>query len=256
MKLSSLAKAAKVGITPGAVTELRARSAALRRIGATRTGLKRGRWEPFLWNTNLTLLPRGELPHIHTIVDVGAYAGDWTAAVLKIADVHRAVAFEANPGVARQLECRFATEPRVRTVAAAAGPRAGTSSFHVTVAPTASSVLAPRTWRSAANLVVPMVTLDEELQDLDEISLLKVDVQGYEDAVFAGASATLSRTRWLLTEVNFIEKYDAQSMFDDVHRTLSDHGFTLRGMTAPENLRGTPSYADALYRGPDDTATE
>ena len=43
-------------------------------------------------------------------------------------------------------------------------------------------------------LSVPMTTLDNDLADIDKISVLKVDVQGYEPMVFEGAKAVLKRT--------------------------------------------------------------
>jgi FkbM family methyltransferase len=49
-----------------------------------------------------------------------------------------------------------------------------------------------------------MTTLDRLLVDLAEVSLLKIDVQGYEKQVFAGAKQTLSKTKLLLVELNFI----------------------------------------------------
>ena len=49
-------------------------------------------------------------------------------------------------------------------------------------------------WTITSEVQVKMTTLDRLLVDLAEISLLKIDVQGYEKAVLAGAKQTLPRT--------------------------------------------------------------
>uniref|UniRef100_E6VGI4 Methyltransferase FkbM family n=1 Tax=Rhodopseudomonas palustris (strain DX-1) TaxID=652103 RepID=E6VGI4_RHOPX len=53
---------------------------------------------------------------------------------------------------------------------------------------------------------VPLVSLDTALQTLglqgEPISLIKIDVEGFEPAVISGASATLGRTRAIVTEIS------------------------------------------------------
>jgi len=96
-----------------------------------------------------------------------------------------------------------------------------------------------------------MTTLDRLLADLDEISLLKIDVQGYEKHVLAGAKQTLSKTKFLLIELNFMPQYEGGSWFGDVHEIVTrDFGFFLANVSAPQVLNGRASMCDGLYVNP------
>ena len=96
-----------------------------------------------------------------------------------------------------------------------------------------------------------MTTLDRLLVDLPEVSLLKIDVQGYEKSVLAGAKQTLAKTKFILIELNFMPQYDGGSWFGDVHEILTrDFGFFLANASAPQVLNGRASMVDGLYVNP------
>ena len=93
--------------------------------------------------------------------------------------------------------------------------------------------------------------LDRLLAGLSEISLLKIDVQGYEKRALAGAKQTLSKTKFLLVELNFMPQYDGGSWFGDVHEILTrDFGFFLANVSRPQVLNGRASMCDGLYVNP------
>jgi FkbM family methyltransferase len=255
MKLRTLSKAVALGVVPGAVTELRKRNAELRRIGVAADAMASARWEPHLWSSRLTLLPEGELTRIRTVVDVGCHVGDWTATVLKLAVPEQVIAIEADPHVAEGVRKRFASDERVTVLPTAVGNQPGVVEFNVGTSTRTSSVLKPTAdttseldgFATSRKVEVPLTTLDQALSEVHDVSLLKLDVQGYELQVLRGAESVLGRTKWVLIEVNFLQKYHGQAMFDDVHQALREAGFALVGMSAPEFRRGVPSYADALY---------
>ena len=96
-----------------------------------------------------------------------------------------------------------------------------------------------------------MTTLDRLLDDLAEVSLLKIDVQGYEKPVLAGASQTLTKTKFLLIELNFMPQYDGGSWLGEVHEILTrEFGFFLANASAPQVLNGRASMVDGLYVNP------
>ena len=81
-----------------------------------------------------------------------------------------------------------------------------------------------------------------EVRRLDEIAaklslepeiLIKIDVQGYEDKVLAGADRVLSRSKAAIIEVSFRELYEGQPLFDSIHATLKQKGFTYMGKPLP-----------------------
>ena len=76
-------------------------------------------------------------------------------------------------------------------------------------------------WTIASEVQVKMTTLDRLLVDFPEVSLLKIDVQGYEKPVLAGAAQTLAKTKFLLIELNFLPQYDGGSWLGEVHEILT-----------------------------------
>jgi hypothetical protein len=81
-----------------------------------------------------------------------------------------------------------------------------------------------------------------------EVSLLKIDVQGFEKAVIAGARETLARTNFLLVELNYMPQYVGGSWFGDLHELLTrEHSFVLVDTSKPLRLNGRASMSDGLY---------
>lgn len=77
---------------------------------------------------------------------------------------------------------------------------------------------------------VRVSTLDRELDgwfaDYPRM-FLKVDVQGFERAVLAGASETLERVAAVQVELSTIELYEGQALFDELSELLLSRGFSL-----------------------------
>jgi hypothetical protein len=96
-----------------------------------------------------------------------------------------------------------------------------------------------------------MTTLDRLLADLSEISLLKIDVQGYEKVVLAGARESLAKTMFLLIELNYMPQYEGGSWLGEIHEILTrDHGFFLANASKALVLNGRASMCDGLYVNP------
>ena len=97
---------------------------------------------------------------------------------------------------------------------------------------------------------VALRTLDEVFGEcgLDDLDLLKIDVQGYEIEVLAGGSATLRSTRLLMIEVSFFEHYRGQPLFADVYDFLDRAGFGLINTFGYSyDARGLPLQCDAVF---------
>lgn len=226
----------------------------LRRLGAT---TQRPSAAPLAVEARLNLLPPGSLATIGAVIDVGANQGRWSQAVLALTDPVRLIAIEPSPLVLPHLRSALARHHNAVVVAAAVGETAGETNFNITAHSHSASVLLPRTgemdqlygygYEVVEQLTVPMTTLDEVTADLAEVSLLKIDVQGFEASVLAGAAKTLAKTRWLLIEVNFRSHYRGDLLFPDLHGLLAGVGFQLAGMSAPLVQRGVAMWADALY---------
>jgi hypothetical protein len=103
-------------------------------------------------------------------------------------------------------------------------------------------------WSVETEVECPMRTLDTLLGGLPEISLLKIDVQGYEKELLAGAVETLRKTKFLLIELNYMPQYVGGSWFGEIHELLTGkYGFVLVDATKPLCLNGRASMSDGLY---------
>jgi FkbM family methyltransferase len=125
----------------------------------------------------------------------------------------------------------------VRVIAAACGDRPG----HVRLARGINSGI-----QADGELTVPMVTLDEVASP--RTNLLKIDVEGFEGQVLAGARRLLRESRPAI----FLEVHPgmiaAPYTTDDIMATIREHYSDVR-LFAPRPRRGLPSKIAARYLG-------
>src|SRR5262249_44962827 len=167
---------------------------------------------------------------------------------------------EPMPEAFAVLRQKFRTDRRIELHNLAIGERESVETLKITRDTTGASLLQPReemravvgsNWTITSEVQVKMTTLDRLLVDLPEISLLKIDVQGYEKPVVAGAKRTLAKTRFVLIELNFMPQYDGGSWLGEVHEILTrEFGFFLANATAPLVLNGRAAMIDGLYVNP------
>lgn len=205
----------------------------------------------------LTLFPPGHAQNLGYVVDVGANVGQWSSMLLDCITPQRLIIVEPNPDAFAVLQKKFGNKRRVDLQNVAIGDHEGIAKLKITRDTTGASLLQPReemralvggNWSIASEINVKMITLDRMLAELGEVSLLKIDVQGYEKQVLAGAKQTLSKTKFVLIELNFIPQYDGGSWLGEIHQILTrDFGFFLANATAPLVLNGRASMLDGLY---------
>jgi FkbM family methyltransferase len=215
-------------------------------------------WRAALASTRIELVPRQVRSNANVVVDVGANIGDWTLGIHRLLRPQRLIAFEPIPQSFNALAQRAASLTGVELVQAAVGAKVGTVEMFSEAMHQLSSVRSLRsemrqlhgvTEKPPVRMTVPMTTLDEHLSDEAEISLLKIDVQGFERDVLEGARRTLSRTRAVMLEVLYVPYYVGDSQFGELHRVLTDIApFRLYGVSEPStDEAGRPIWADAVY---------
>jgi FkbM family methyltransferase len=76
---------------------------------------------------------------------------------------------------------------------------------------------------------VDVTTIDEfcSEHDIASIDLLKIDTQGYELEVLAGARRLLQSVPFIYAEVTFVRYYEQQPLFQDVYQFLYERGYRL-----------------------------
>jgi len=151
----------------------------------------------------LAALIARQVPRKSTVVDVGANIGLSTILLARMTE--RVIAFEPSPPnvafLRRNLERNGITNVEIHAAAVSSEP--GILRFHVAQFGAGSHVVAAGhvSGRTISTVDVPAVTLDGT--DLPSISFVKIDAEGHEPDVLAGAGRLLSRDRPLIyTEVN------------------------------------------------------
>ena len=200
--------------------------------------------EPPSWREEI---PRAILSHIPNdrpfcVVDIGAHDGDFTRAFSSKYEVARALLIEALPHKAEKLRSEFGP-PKYTVAECAASDRTGIVDFEMNEEEATSSLLKIHrhlpelsgvSLGKSTTLAIRTRTLDDIAAEagISEIDLLKIDVQGAEGQVLAGASQSLKRTRFVWVEVSFKPLYENSPTFFDIYAQLDAAGFGLLELTS------------------------
>lgn len=217
-------------------------------------------WRQALVQSRIELLPFRAGCHLTTIVDVGANQGQWSHAIRRFITASQHHVVEPNPECAPALNRLAETNPSIHLHFVAVGNKSSELGLRASQASNFSSLLAPldtlQTWYGEAAAIyqtipVAVMPLDDLLDPLPEcIDLLKIDVQGFEERVLQGAVQTLSRTRVLLIELNFVHHYEGDALYYELAQTLQrQYGFDLCDIAPPERNAndGRALWTDASF---------
>ncbi|HEX9950162.1 MAG TPA: FkbM family methyltransferase [Rubricoccaceae bacterium] len=197
---------------------------------------------------------------IGCVVDIGANVGYFAKTMRAVLPEARIVAFEPIPSAFAALRAAFADDARVTVHNVALGRESGTSTFHVNRYSDSSSIRPmtdvhrahfPFTDGVQQQIEVRVEPLDHYADAIgtDVPTLVKVDVQGFEDEVLAGGHGVLARAALAIVEVSFAPLYDGAPAFEDILATMSGLGLRYGGNL--DQLRGPADGAilqcDALF---------
>jgi FkbM family methyltransferase len=184
------------------------------------------------------------------VVDVGAAYGDWSALAGRVFPEARFLLVEPLSEFAPFLEARARDLRSATVVAAAAGRTAGTTTLHVHEDLVGTS-LRSEPGLEGTDRTVQMLTIDELVSDerADGPFAVKLDVQGAELDVLAGAAATLAETELVQLEALFFPFYDDAPEFADVVAFMRGAGFVVYDIVDPgyRPLDGALAQADVLF---------
>lgn len=180
-----------------------------------------------------SLAEQGILPQ--SVIDAGANVGQFCVASAKLLPAQQIHVFEPLPSAFEQLQRHARGFANVRLHNVALGERIGEVEFNVNRHSHSSSILPladahraafPEAMESEV-IQVPLTTLDRALAgvDLPGPCLLKLDVQGYEDRVLAGASDILAQVQYIVSELSFKSMYEGEKTFTQMLDLLAGHGF-------------------------------
>lgn len=177
--------------------------------------------------------------NIKTVLDIGANEGQFSEKARTIFKDAAIYAFEPLPVAFEVLKKNFASDNKFFPINLAAGEREETVEINLNESSASSSIL-PMTDTHTDNfsfavktkpVTVKVNTLDAVLKphELQKPVLMKIDVQGFEDKVLAGAKGVIKNVDVIIIELSFKELYANQPLFDDIYNLLKQEGFKFCG---------------------------
>jgi FkbM family methyltransferase len=176
---------------------------------------------------------------IDFVFDVGANVGQFGSEIRSMGFAGRIVSFEPLSAAhlalaaAASRDAQWSVHPRC-----AIGDRDGTIEINIAGNSVSSSIL-PMTeahWSAASGSgyvgrePAPIVRLDSVAEPYLQPSsrpFLKIDTQGFESQVLAGAASTLPRLQGVLCELSLVALYEGQQLWMEMLDRLRADGFTL-----------------------------
>lgn len=175
---------------------------------------------------------------IDTVLDIGANVGQFATMVRRAGYAGRIISCEPLSGAFQQLTQRARRDDLWTPLNTAVGREPGTTVINVSANSFSSSVR-PMTDAHLTNApgseyistetveVTTVADLVKEHSVVPNRALLKIDTQGFEDEVLAGAGDHVDEFAAIQLELSMVELYEGQSLFDDHYAFMRDHGFRL-----------------------------
>jgi FkbM family methyltransferase len=205
------------------------------------------------WNSDVDQLKLIKDPHV--IFDIGANVGQTAMRYRAIFPNARVFSFEPVPETYKKLQMSFADDKLVETIQVAVSNECSTVPMYIQTGSEQNSLLRPSgDWiKTKETITVPTTTVDTFCAErgIDQVDIVKVDVEGSELAVFRGAEEMFRRNaiRNVFVEVYFNPLYSGMPLFSDLDAALKDKGFKLYGLySLTPACEGYLLFGNALYR--------
>ncbi len=185
---------------------------------------------------------------VDLVLDVGAARGGYGTQLRRFGYTGRIVSFEPLADAYADLSRAIEADPAWQAHRTALGAEAGTATINVASNSDSSSLLpmldAHRAAAPQVGYVGTQTVTISRLDDLAQEALsaattpyLKIDTQGFERGVLAGAPETLRQVVGLQLELSFVPLYDGGMTVDEAVAWAYGEGFHLvgieQGYTAP-----------------------
>lgn len=169
-----------------------------------------------------------------TILDIGAYNGDWTKMVSQIFPLAKTFMIEATPeneDILKEVSEAFGYEIALLGEKTKKSVNFYTANPDETSNTTGNSVYMEETryFNSNTHLKLPMTTLDEVVKKrkLKNIDFIKIDTQGSELNILKGGVDTLLKSEFVLLETQNLEYNSGAPFTEDIIIAMKNYGFRL-----------------------------
>ena len=195
-----------------------------------------------------------------TIFDIGANRGEITARYAELFPGARIFAFEPFADSFQILELRFSADTRIACFQMAIADTDSKSNLFVNKNVDTNSLLKPikmglssdQQVKNVEVIEVDVCTIDTFCQkrNLNQIDILKLDIQGGELSALRGATDLLSKKRigMIYTEAYFKKQYENQPLFHDISLFLEPYGYHLQDIYNPIYGKGNLVWCDVIFR--------
>ena len=192
---------------------------------------------------------------VKTVVDGGANQGQWLAYARQIWPEAKYVCFEPQGECASMIP----KDVNVTVVESALGDRIGLVKFNRSSFNQSSSILKMGVLHKEAfpfsagesSVEVPVTTLDQWCEENGVWGdVVKLDLQGYELQALMHMPRSLMKAKVLCVETSYVELYEAQPLFGDIHDYLGQLGYRYAGCIEPplgSPLDGRPLEEDSWW---------
>jgi FkbM family methyltransferase len=183
------------------------------------------------------------IPRDATIIEAGVCNGSDTQWFSDHFWAGMIYGFEPDPTLYAQAQSRVGSRRNVELSTRALSDKTGTSTFYISKNNGedwgSSSILKPKdhlwfhpTITFDNQIKVDTVNLDEwaATKNITKIDLMWLDMQGAEPLVLMSAPITLSKTKYIYTEVSVIETYENVMQLDDFKNKMNSSGFDFVGV--------------------------
>ncbi len=192
------------------------------------------------------------------LVDVGAAGGlFWKWEILSRMGVVKGIGFEPDADECRASQALY---PHNIFLPIAIAGKSGKTKLRIARNAPCTSLLLPdleemRRWPIRAcfetirTIEIEAVTLKKALKDagIEKIDFLKVDVQGAENQILAGAGEYLDQLIGIELETHMVALYKTETVFTDLTKTLRKSNFRLRGVEPQGSFEGEVVEIEAFY---------
>lgn len=178
---------------------------------------------------------------IDLVIDVGAAVGGYGTQLRKFGYAGQIVSFEPLDSAFAELSSVVARDSRWTARQAALGAEPGEAVINIASNSDSSSLLPMGSGHTDAepsvgiigHQMVQVQRLDDVIDEFatpDSRIFLKIDAQGFERQVLAGAVKTLERCRGLQLELSFVPLYEGGMLINDAIAMAYDAGFSMVGV--------------------------
>jgi FkbM family methyltransferase len=193
------------------------------------------------------------------LVDIGAHKGDFVDAILRHFKIEKALLVEPISQLAEFLRSKYSDSRYLIFNNVVSDIDYEMASFYINEYEETSSLLSLKAdLTELSNVKTTLLKTENILSrtldslaiegDLEEIDLLKIDVQGAEHLVLLGGNNVLKSCKFIWVELSFKPLYVGSSVFPEIYSFLEERNFVLLelspGHRSPKNEL---LQADALF---------